>query len=295
MIKLQIIILISILTVTLILFSSCATNYMGSTDRVYVSSEPSGCSVYIDDSYYGDTPMTTLLMNNRYYGIKVVKGDTIEKYDTLFTDKNYGFINNKFHFQFEIDSLSEKQSPAKNNSENYIELDYFHPNTNKNMGINYNEGFAFDEREWVISTNTDLYYEDVKIKKIIDSNIIISNDEKRAKIPINQIEYFKTNISESPVMQGGLIGLLFGGLFGFLISHDAENSVKREAQKNTLTGFFSSLVEPAIILLFLGILILGFLLGLIIGALVGRKSYKFYLTGLNFNERKKLLEKYFKH
>ena len=68
----------SFIAVTVLVFSSCATIFKGSTDDVSFSSDPSGAKVYVNGTLLGTTPVQLELKSKNSYTIEFKK----EGYET---------------------------------------------------------------------------------------------------------------------------------------------------------------------------------------------------------------------
>lgn len=84
----------SILLLSILLLSSCATIISGSRQNVEISSEPSSAKVYINEIEVGNTPILKNLKRNQDYSI-ALKLDGYETYETKLERKfNAWYIGN---------------------------------------------------------------------------------------------------------------------------------------------------------------------------------------------------------
>jgi hypothetical protein len=63
----------AILLIPIILFSSCATIFNGSTDEVNFTSLPDYCKVYVDGQYMGSTPLKLRLESKKTHTVEFRK------------------------------------------------------------------------------------------------------------------------------------------------------------------------------------------------------------------------------
>jgi hypothetical protein len=88
------IIIKSILLLSAILLSSCATIISGSRQNVKITSEPSSAKVYINEIEIGNTPVQKNLKRNQEYQL-ILKLDGYKTYETKLERKvNAWFIGN---------------------------------------------------------------------------------------------------------------------------------------------------------------------------------------------------------
>jgi hypothetical protein len=88
------IIIKSILLLSAILLSSCATIISGSRQNVEITSEPSSAKVYINEIEIGNTPVQKNLKRNQEYQL-ILKLDGYKTYETKLERKfNAWFIGN---------------------------------------------------------------------------------------------------------------------------------------------------------------------------------------------------------
>ena len=64
---------ILLLIIAPLFFTGCATIFDGSTDEVYLTSEPSGAKVIINGHERGTTPITLALKKKKDYNIEFIK------------------------------------------------------------------------------------------------------------------------------------------------------------------------------------------------------------------------------
>ena len=64
---------ISLISITIFTFNSCATLFKGSTDEVNFSSDPSGAKVYVNGELLGTTPFPLELKSDKTYSIEFRK------------------------------------------------------------------------------------------------------------------------------------------------------------------------------------------------------------------------------
>jgi hypothetical protein len=292
--KLQLKISYSSLFATAIFLSGCTTLLNGNKETA--STEPQGYQVNINDFYYSDTPMKTIITNDKYYYLNVMKGDTMKNFDklqSLISDSIYRFNKNQFKFKFEILALSdtEKQNSNNENKDKLIinnqELDFYHP---ERIDTNHydSEEIPFDKPVWQVSTYSGMNYKDVKIKAIVDSSLIIIKKIDYYDIPyeirllnIHQIKYFE----ETSIIGGGIIGALIGGAL-VLISPAIFNFISLSRESREGLGFAIIIFGPLLVII-----------AAIIGATAAgamKTEHTIDLNGLNLNERKNLIEEKFK-
>ncbi|MCF7952071.1 MAG: PEGA domain-containing protein [Spirochaetaceae bacterium] len=86
--KTFILVLLSLLL--LVLFSSCATVFKGTTQEITFETSPSGAKVYLDGDMVGTTPVTMPLKKNKYKSFRV----ELEGYQTIQRqmDKEYDLV-----------------------------------------------------------------------------------------------------------------------------------------------------------------------------------------------------------
>jgi len=85
-----IIIRLSILSALLIICTSCATVFSGTTQSINFESSPSGATVFLDGERVGSTPLTLTLKKKKYSSLRV----ELEGYNTISRqlDKEFDLI-----------------------------------------------------------------------------------------------------------------------------------------------------------------------------------------------------------